>query len=351
MDQAPIADLTVPGYHRSVGAVSWGSNPLHAFAVGGDTHLYHKQWNNASNISEPKSWTYLSGSVNSHPVLISFGSFLGIFVLSNDGAALVKYYDGNNWFPSRMQWASLGGHFSSALAAANAGPPSGVHVFGKGDDNSYFHASTQGGYRAPNWESLGGDFASEPAVVSWGANRLDLFGRGSDGSFLWKYWNGITWSAGWQNLGGSFVSPPTAVSKEFEYLTIFGIDQNGALLTKWFENGAWSSGWQNLGGSLLTTISVQPSKCSGTYRYDIFGVDKDQVLSQLVHDGRKWTSWVQHFGPFISAPAVTSSSCNDLHVFAINPENNLVHQAKIGDDWSPSISSGDNLGGSFKNFA
>jgi hypothetical protein len=30
------------------------------------------------------------------------------------------------------------------------------------------------------WESLGGVLTSQPSVVSWGSNRLDVFGLGTD---------------------------------------------------------------------------------------------------------------------------------------------------------------------------
>ena len=30
------------------------------------------------------------------------------------------------------------------------------------------------------WESLGGVLTSQPSVVSWGTNRLDVFGLGTD---------------------------------------------------------------------------------------------------------------------------------------------------------------------------
>ena len=46
---------------------------------------------------------------------------------------------------------------------------------------------------ATDWEALGGGFNSTPAVVSWGANRLDIFGLGSDNQMYHKAWDGSRW--------------------------------------------------------------------------------------------------------------------------------------------------------------
>ena len=66
------------------------------------------------------------------------------------------------------------------------------------------------------WESLGGDLHlySQPAVVSWGPNRLDIFAVGNDDTQIFhKYWNGQRWgpSSGWESLGEDFNSSPAVI--------------------------------------------------------------------------------------------------------------------------------------------
>ena len=45
------------------------------------------------------------------------------------------------------------------------------------------------------------------AVVSWGANRLDIFGLGTDNQMYHKAWDGSAWRPSpkdWEPLGGVF---------------------------------------------------------------------------------------------------------------------------------------------------
>ena len=61
-----------------------------------------------------------------------------------------------------------------------------------------------------DWESLGGNFTSPPVAVAWGSNRLDIFGRGTDGALYHKAWNGSAWLpslTNWESLGGDLRAP------------------------------------------------------------------------------------------------------------------------------------------------
>lgn len=109
--------------------------------------------------------------------------------------------------------------------------------------------------------------------------------------------------------------------------------------------------WQTVPGLLLSNHSVQGYSFPQTNRYDIFAVDKQDVLYQKTFTGSSWTSaWIKHFGPFLSAPAVVGSKINHVDVFGLNADHNLVHQAWDGVKWSPSLTSGENLGGWLQNF-
>ena len=317
----------------------------------GDHGLYHKQWTNPSNISEGTAWTDLRGYLGGDPIVIAHeSSNLSVLTLSgSDGALWYKYYDGETWYPSAGSWESLRGHYVSSFAAVSS-DPARIDTFGRGRDSAIYHGSLRDNFRNNTFENLGGPFAGQPAAAAWGPDRLDVFARGTDGAIWWKAWNGAVWQSKWTSLGGSFVSAPTAVSKEIGHLSVFGINEDGELLTKYFENGAWSTAWGNLGGNLSSTIAVQTTSVFGTKRYDIFAVDKEQVLSQKIWTGSSWLPWVKHFGPVISAPTVTSTGCDRLDLFVLNPDHNLTHHAWSGDQWSPSISEGENVGGEFLGF-
>ena len=51
---------------------------------------------------------------------------------------------------------------------------------------------------------------SDPAVVSWGPNRIDTFHIGSDNALWHNSLNGA-WS-NWDSLGGVFSSNPAVIS-------------------------------------------------------------------------------------------------------------------------------------------
>jgi len=66
--------------------------------------------------------------------------------------------------------------------------------------------------RWSDWVSKGGILRSDPAVVSWGPDRVDTFHRGTDNA-LWHNWSINGGWSGWQSLGGVLTSTPTVISK------------------------------------------------------------------------------------------------------------------------------------------
>lgn len=340
-------------YLPSVALFSYGPHRLHAFAIGASNHgLYHQSWDDPSDISNGSGWTYLGGTIIGPPAVTApeLGN-LHVFVRGGDGGVWVKYFDGNTWLPNNRDWISLGGYFTSSPAVAISGPD-GVDIVGRGGDNHLWYGSTRDGYRALPWMDLGGFFSSEPSAVAWGPCRLDIFARGNDGAYWWKYRSGATWSSEWVSLGGNFSSAPVAVSKQANRITVFGIDQNGDLLHQWFDGKAWVQTWENIGGSLSSTVSVLTTTTeAGLKRFDIFGVDKANVLSRKVLTGLEWLPWEKHCKSAVSAPAVVSWSPNHLDVVALDPSGQMVHQSWDGKNWSPDITTCHQLGGNFIDFA
>ena len=56
---------------------------------------------------------------------------------------------------------------------------------------------------------------SEPAVVSWGPNRLDTFFKGSDNALWHKAWDGNRW---------------------FDHESLFGVLTTAPVVTSWGPN-------------------------------------------------------------------------------------------------------------------
>ena len=356
-------DLTVPVYDHSITAISWGDKGLYAFAIGSEGNLY-RYWTNSSNHSDT-NWKNLGGSCTSPPVVVAPESGnLSVFVLGRERGAWVKWYDGNRWFPSDADFTYLGGQFNSSLAAVSSGS-SHVQLFGRGDDNSYLYGnvSTRDGYHEFNWTSLGGSFTSAPVAIA-SPTVIYLLGKLANDAFMFTMWITMgtgqwpSWNGNWWDIQGNFSSPISGVVTDSTHMTAFAVDRFGSLYGRYWETWGVFPLWRKIpvggegGGSLLPTLPVQGCQLRETNRFEVFAVNKDKVLVQT--SGPSWTPWVNHFGPFISTPAVVCSwqnGTNHVDVFGLNADRNMVHQAWNGFKWSPSISSADNLGGSFQTFS
>jgi hypothetical protein len=122
-----------------------------------------------------------------------------------------------------------------------------------------YHRGWENGGWVEDWEPLGGKFDSEPAIVAWGENRLDIFGLGTDDQMYHKWWNGSEWGpsqADWQPLGGQFISAPAVTSGGANHLHVFGIQADRQVYHKEWNGGPdWvpsALDWQALGGEFKT---------------------------------------------------------------------------------------------------
>ena len=130
-----------------------------------------------------------------------------------------------------------------------------------------------------DWESLGGEFTSAPAVCSWGPGRLDVFGRGTDNALWHKWFTDGEWR-GWTSLGGTLTAPPAAVSWGVGRIDVFVRGGDLALWHKWFTGGRWSD-WESLGGGL----NFGPAVSSwGPRRLDVFARGTDNTIFQRTFD-------------------------------------------------------------------
>jgi Repeat of unknown function (DUF346) len=75
----------------------------------------------------------------------------------------------------------------------------------RGQDNTLQHRFYDGTWHT--WESLGGSLASDPAVASWQAGRLDVCARSAADNALWHIWYDGSWHD-WGSLGGSLLASP-----------------------------------------------------------------------------------------------------------------------------------------------
>jgi hypothetical protein len=198
----------------------------------------------------------------------------------------------------------------------------------------------------PAWLSIGGKFLSEPAVVTWGADRLDVFGIGMDGAMYHKAFAGNAWFD-WESLGGKFTSLPAAVASAVPGHSIddvFGIGMDGAMYSKFFQGGlGWlpRERWALQGGKFLSPPVVVNSG-RGSNREDIFGIGMDGAMYHQVYGT---TPWEPLGGKFMSSPAAVTGGPNRLDVFGIGMDSAMYYRSFRSNGWTV----WESLGGSFLN--
>jgi hypothetical protein len=233
---------------------SWASNRLDIFGLGTDSQMYHKACKSFSRHSSQA------------PLLLTSTSTPGT---------------GSAWSPSQTDWEALGGTFNSPPSVVSWGN-NRLDIFGLGTDNQMYHKACKsspkhssqvpllliaistpgtGSAWSPSqtgWEAIGGTFNSDPASVSWSANRLDIFGLGTDNQMYHKAWNG-SWSpsqTGWEAVGGTFTSAPAVDSYSRNRLDVFGLGTDKQCYHKSYNGRSWSpsgTGWEAIGGTFVNT--------------------------------------------------------------------------------------------------
>lgn len=232
--------------------------------------------------------------------------------------------------------------------------------FKKSSDNSFWHRYGDGttwtggtswteDHLYPIVNSQPMPFASQPIVVSWGPNRLDIVGIAQNGVLYHQWWGGTSWGPapppgyaayqGWQplNLSGlngvTLIGNPAVTTWGTNRLDIFARDTNGALWHVWYAPSTWSV------ESILTGTSSDPAAASwGQNRLDVFA-QRGGNYTHADWGGSVWSS--EDHGPakpgtsFASAPSMTSTAWNTLDIVGLGNDGNLYHQSWNSWTWLP----------------
>lgn len=89
------------------------------------------------------------------------------------------------------------------------------------------------------WESLGGELSSAPAVTSWARDEMQVFAIFGDGQLWNRYWDGAAWHA-WESLGGELTGDPAACSWGPGRIDIFARGRSADLLHASWDGARWS---------------------------------------------------------------------------------------------------------------
>jgi len=158
------------------------------------------------------------------------------------------------------------------------------------------------------WENQGGVLVGPPALASWGSGRLDCFMRGQN-DHLWHKWFDGGWHD-WEDVGGEVTGPPAAVSWGPNRIDVFARGKYGHLWHGSYD-GVWHD-WEDLGGDLTSPPAVSSR---GPNRLDCFIRSKEGHLLHRSYDGA-WHDWEDLGGEMASAPAATSQDSNRIDCFA-----------------------------------
>ncbi|KAL8895456.1 MAG: hypothetical protein Q9207_008166 [Kuettlingeria erythrocarpa] len=360
---------TVPGIRDQVSSVSWGENRVDVFTLV-NNNVTHKYWDGQQWSPAESALETLGNGLASPPIAISWGvDRLDVFGLDDHDVIKHQYWDGTAWRPHTHELENLGGACNPEFAiAATTWGEDRLDVFCIGPDGDLLHQYYDGSQWQPSTgslESLGGQLAGDPSVVSWGKDRLDIFSVNEDGDIAHLYYDGSQWSK-WETFNDAPVGFQhdgiTATSWGKDRLDIFGTSDDilgGKLYHIYWDGTRWSD-FEKLDNDI--TLDRATGRASVTSwapnRLDVVMTRTvDQTYYYKYYDGigQAWrpstTDWYSK-GPddfFTSDPTAVSWGENRLDIFGISNDR-LLHQAWTGSDWYPDATLWEILGDSLKGF-
>lgn len=276
-----------------------------------------------------------------------------------------------------------------AAAQLKSDSPS-FFIFGRGSDQAIWYRRGNRDAWDADWESLGGEFESQPAAVAVGNNRADVFAVWTDGSVRSKTFQGDKWTSSWKNLEGSSINPPAVCSWGPDNIEVFATSESGGLMHRRFNGTDWdpklSDGWQSWGGF---TSAAASAVCPGANRIDVVSygglqgslhdvgwihyvdgswrgwegnskpggdvgyrgdptlVVVDDETTAVVGVGSdkqmyytEWSTTANYSktqalgGSFESAPHVLTAADGRIDVLAVGTDDTLMHKARVGGTWA-----------------
>jgi len=242
---------------------------LHVFSRGYDNQAYFKyQLRANAGADEWSVWESLGGECYSRPAaLVNSEGLLHVFTRAKDNTLLHRTQYSNESGIFWGTWENLGGALSGAPTAI-IDSEGLIHIFARATDRSLFHltqipkAEFMGWAK---WKTMGGTLASNPRVpiLNNDANLLEIVVRGSDKAFWVKAQvsnnvDTVAWSK-WGSLGGLFASGPAILVNVDGLIDLYGrgVDKQvyGKHQYMTEEGTAWTA-WTEYGGETTTAPEV-----------------------------------------------------------------------------------------------
>ncbi|KAL9599540.1 MAG: hypothetical protein Q9219_003784 [cf. Caloplaca sp. 3 TL-2023] len=248
---------------QALAADTWAPNRLDIFCRGPDGDLRHQYYDGSQWQPDMGSTESLGGSIASGPKVVSWGiNRLDIFALNGEGDVTHKYWDGYQWSSWETFPASLKFRKDSLSVSTWGEDRLDIYAVAKDTAGTLFHKFWDG-YQWNSWESLGSPdtaIVGSVGATSWAPDRIDIVGRvASTGNYWYKFYDGTSWQpsvTGWYDKGPGlagkpFYSDPAVVSWGANRLDIFGTWSGGQLLHQTWTGENWypnAESWECLGG-------------------------------------------------------------------------------------------------------
>jgi hypothetical protein len=293
---------------------------------------------------------------------------LDLFGLSPDGLVLHKAFNGQDWWPGVDQWNPIGDRTIHRPVAVSV-KPNCLDVYAVGDDNHLWTKWWDGtawglGPGILDWMDLGGELKCEPAVASWGPDRVDLFALPLNGSgvLLHKCWSAQAgwWPSaeGWDPMWGPPVEiqTPVVVTRGPESLELVALGEDRHLWHKAFYSGTWLPSpdrWTQIANKPGLEMISTPACLPGAAGVTVYVTASDGTVWDVAWDAGNEhyltdPLWLPKRGQFEGAPAVVSWGGKwNRDLFARSAANVPWHKYCREDqsDWKPSYEDWDRLGG------
>ena len=289
----------------------------------------------------PEAFENLGGVITSAPAACSQASgLLDVFARGTNGALLHKSWDGTSW----SEWEDLGGEMKlgSDPAAASSGPGR-LDVLIRGTDDALWHKWWNGAIWS-DWEALGGILASSPAATyqeDWsGRHWLDVYVLGPDDLLQHRILDGDVWKP-WTpvDLTGLTLKPgssPAVVSWGAMRIDLFACGTGDVLWHAYLPPGGPWSAPQMFTGQSTSSPSASTWGSWAEDRLDLFVRGADHGLWHRFLVSGLWSDWQNmEVGTVASAPAAVSWGLDRIDVFVRGTDNALWHRAWTGSRWEP----------------
>jgi hypothetical protein len=255
-------------------------------------------------------------------------------------------------------WEPLGGASPGDLRAVSY-PGHRLNVVVRGTDNQLYHKwrdiyAPAGWQPSPTgWDSLAGNLASTPALVSIAVDSVHAFAVLSDATVRHRWWDGKVWNP-WETLGGKFAAGPgvlAAVSWGQSRLDVFGVAQDQTIQHAWWEDPRFSStpgwhAWDSLGGSFQTNRNALTAVSWGAGRLDVFAVGVGGFLEHTFFEAGAtvgFAPWELLSGPWgFNSVAAACWAPPHIELFGIADGGEVYHllwDATLKSGWQSAESS------------